>query len=83
MRVDPRGGGIESMLSLFLTPLLDGELDEWCNVLCGDPLLVWAAGALRTMFRLEEAFLMGRRGEVRRGSEEPDGNVFRSASGSW
>ncbi len=82
VRVVPRGGGIESMFSLFFAPPLNGELDECSEVLCGDTWLTWEAGALRTMLRLDDAVLMGLRGEARRGSED-DGIWFSSASGSW
>jgi hypothetical protein len=66
------------MVSLLLNGALAGELDEFCDVFRGEPLLPEAVGALSTMFLLDDAFLIGRNGEVDLGSDEVDDGI-----GAW
>lgn len=69
------GGGIENIFSLLPKEVrLSGELDVFFR---GDPLLLKVEGALRTMFRFEDALLSGCRG-----SEEANGIGAWPESGS-
>lgn len=62
--VGPPGGGIDIELSLFPNDALEGELESCDEAdLKGDCLLVPAWGGLSIIFLLDEAFLIGRRGE--------------------
>lgn len=51
------------MFSLLLMDALEGELDDCWVDLRGDFLLLPILGGLNTIFRLLEAFLIGRRGD--------------------
>lgn len=57
------GGGIEIIFSLLPRDALDGELDGWSADFDGEGLLGPGCGGLRTIFLLEAAFLIGRRGD--------------------
>lgn len=66
------------MFNLLLNGALEGELELWCTGLSGDGLLGAIEGGLKTTFVLDEAFLIGLRGDEVFGVEQ-----FMDGIGAW